>query len=64
MDLRAKVSYVDSRDKQDYIRNLVSNGVEHPEGFKKGFDSRGDSPERITTRLYVVGCRSGGSDIS
>ena len=63
MDLRAKVSYVHCRDKQDYICNLVSNGVEHPEGLKKGFNSR-DNSDRITTRLYVVGCRSGGSDIS
>ena len=76
MGLRTKVSYVHSRGKQGYIRNLVSYGVEHPQGLKefvshgverpqglKEFSSR-DSPDRITTRLYVVGCRSGGSDIS
>jgi len=64
MDLRMKVSHVHSRGKQDYFRNLFSNGVEHPQGLKKGLNSRGDGPDRITTRLYVVGCRSGGLDIS
>jgi len=64
MDLRKKVSHVHSRDKQDYFRNLVSSGVEHPQGLKKWFNSRGDDPDRITTRLYVIGYRSGGLDIS
>ena len=61
MGLRTKVSYVHSRGKQGYIRKVVSHGVERPQGLKE-FSSR-DSPDRITTRLYVVGCRSGGSDI-
>ena len=65
MDLRTKVSHVHGRDKEDYFRNLVSNGVEHRQGSKKGFNSRGDNPDRTTTRLYyVVGRRSGDSDIS
>jgi len=58
MDLRTKVSYVHSRDKQDYIRNLISNGVEYPQGLKKRFNSQGDSLERTAPNASQPDCTS------